>query len=127
MRDNAREILNRARATVERITAAEQHYSADARQVRFWNLPESQTRPQAQEEAQEMTERTWEAWHQWARGIAADVCGELADEIVDDLKREVKALREELAELKADIAVERSVRNGTIIDLPDWRRKSNAS
>jgi uncharacterized small protein (DUF1192 family) len=74
-----------------------------------------------------------EQWAVWCRGIAQECVLELADECgsaVGELERDLAALRDEVAQIRADIMVERAVRDGgsVVVDLPDFlRRKRNAS
>jgi hypothetical protein len=110
----------------------------------LWHLPgqttRSQARPQKSEEATEMMQLdTWDArCRSIAQDVATEVCSELADEagnaageletalkaLRDSVEQQLSTLRDDVAQLRADIHIERSLRNGDVVDLPQFIRKA---
>jgi hypothetical protein len=121
--------IRKSREILTRLEGIEAEYAAenemrDARHVEMWTVPPI---TQETEGTSQMTS-TWDEWHAWARSIAVEVCGELADEagaVTGQLEAELRQLRDELNQLRADIAIERSLRNGDVVDLPRFIRRRN--
>jgi hypothetical protein len=132
MDENARDILDQARATLARLEGIESEFAADneirdARDAQMWRTP-------TQKETPKMTTQDWSGWNTWAeehvkRGVEelASIMGEEVGKVERGLLEQIAELREELAQLRAEQVVERAARNlENVVDLPDWRKRDAA-
>jgi hypothetical protein len=117
---DAKRILAEARATLTRLQGIESAF-AEQNARRDPYTPLERTPPVRQNHDAQ--------WDTWCRGIVEEVVGELAEECggaVGELERALEALRDELAELRASLEVERTVKSNAIVDLPGWRARDAA-
>jgi hypothetical protein len=143
MDNNARRILDAARANVARISSElEPAFAADALRRETYAEPLRYVRqaphaPKAQSTAQEteaeITDRRYAQWDDWAeqhveRGLerAADIFGEEIAEIEKQLLARIEALEAQVGEITAELTVERAARSDNVVDLPSFLRKSNS-
>jgi hypothetical protein len=140
MDNNARRILDAARANVARISSElEPAFAADALRRETYsepvrNLRQAPHAPKAQsaaQEEQEIAQQRYDEWREFCRGIAAEVVGELADEAgsaAGDLQRQINELRDDLAQLRTSLDVERAARSDNVVTLPSgFLRKSRGN
>jgi hypothetical protein len=130
---NAQKILANARATLERLSNVEDEFAEDAAR-REWSYEPLRREPPVSRSTtmtHETPQPSWDDWNEWAeshvaRGLetVADIIGDEIGVIERDLHERIAKLEEELGQMRADREIERAAK---VIDLPDWRKKSDAA
>jgi archaellum component FlaC len=118
MDQNSKDIIRQARETLERLENCEAEYAETPEPRRMWKMPAA---PQD--------------WSASCRAIVDEVVGEVCNALADEcggavgaLERQISELRDEIAQLRSDIEVERTLRNAeNVISLPNFLRDRNAA
>jgi hypothetical protein len=122
---------------VDRLNALEPVGRGAERWERRQSGPEPEPepeKPQPSRGAPTMDEAASQPWNDWALAL---VRGEIehhekvmvdatAEFVAEYVTNKLKALEAEVASLRADLTIMRSVQTGGVIDLPNWRRADAA-
>jgi hypothetical protein len=135
VRDDAKEILDRARAKLGQLAGIEKIFEADAhkRDKAFEPLrhmcPTAPRSTQAPEKTElEIMQRNFDDWETWLNGHLknfAQMIGEEIGETDKAVNARLAALEQTIGEMKAEQAVTRAA--AEIVDLPNWRKQSDSA